>query len=235
MTSFETAEMSCPQCGHVQTAGFFRSVNVTVSPDLRELLFNRGINIVTCDQCGTRGFLPVPFIYHDMALRFLVLLDCNNTLSDETDHIFEIFEGRGIVPEAYRGLIPDSAPQYCLRIVRTYDRLLEKILIFETGLDDRIIEILSYLIAIRKEEKGEGEELSVYFEDLAVSKDGREMLLFRIFAKEDPVDAVWVPHDTIYAEVRDTFLPLCEDFERDSPIHEIDHEYAGRLLIGRGE
>lgn len=234
MTSFETGEMSCPQCGHIQTVGFYRSVNVTVSPELRETIFHTGLNIVNCDRCGARGFLPVPLLYHDMAHRFLILLDSTHALTPNTEHIFEIFTGHGVVPDIFQGMLTDNGPHYRMRVVRDYDRLLEKIIIFETGLDDRIIEILSCLISMRMLKDREPLPLSVYFEDLAIARDGEELLLFRIFHKDEPWDSLYVPKDTIYQEVHDSFIAYCDDCENESPVYEVDQEYATRLFLGRG-
>jgi hypothetical protein len=225
--------MSCPRCGHLQTVEFYRSVNVTINPELRGELFGHGLNIATCERCGSTGFLPVPMFYHDMALRFLILLDSTDALGDDTAHIFEVFMGKGIVPPAYASMIEGAHHQYRTRIVSTYDRMLEKILVFEAGLDDRIIELLSYFIELRhREEKREG-PFEVFFEDLAVTDDEREVLRFRLFSGNHGSQIVLIPRETVYCEACEKFAPICDDLDRESPTHRIDHEYATRLLMGR--
>ena len=233
MTSSETTEMSCPRCGHLQTVEFYRSVNVTINPELRGELFGHGLNIACCERCGSTGFLPVPMFYHDMALRFLILLDSTNALGDDTTHIFEVFMGKGIVPPAFASMIGDLHQQYRTRIVSTYDRMLEKILVFEAGLDDRIIELLSYFIGLSyQEDQGDG-SFEVFFEDLAVMEDEREVLRFRLLPDDKGSRLILVPRETVYREACEKFAPLCDDLDRESLTHRIDHEYATRLLMGR--
>ncbi len=48
------------------------TVNVTVDPSLRRMLFDGEINLFVCKKCGHRIRIVAPLLYHNMNLRFCV-------------------------------------------------------------------------------------------------------------------------------------------------------------------
>ena len=98
-----------------------QSVNAATQPDLREKVRNWTLFTWTCPHCGTVGLLKFPFLYHDPAEHLMLVL---------TDTPL----GADGVPEGYIG-----------RQVRSVGALIEKIKIFDAGLDDLIIELCKYV------------------------------------------------------------------------------------------
>lgn len=72
MTMVESHKLDCPKCGHLQDASVWSTLNVTLSPDLREKLFNDEINVFACQKCGNRVLINVALLYHDMERKYCV-------------------------------------------------------------------------------------------------------------------------------------------------------------------
>jgi Zn ribbon nucleic-acid-binding protein len=87
MSLEQPVAITCPQCDHAQEVIVWSSLNVQVSPDAKDDLLKGEINVFECESCGHKASLVVPFLYHDMALRFCVqfyppeLMDDEETLS----------------------------------------------------------------------------------------------------------------------------------------------------------
>ena len=118
MSSIQTR---CSRCGAQHSAEVPQSVNAATQPDLREKVRNGTLFTWTCPHCGTVGLLKFPFLYHDPAEHLMLVL---------TDTPL----GADGVPEGYIG-----------RQVRSVGELIEKIKIFDAGLDDLIIELCKYV------------------------------------------------------------------------------------------
>ncbi len=111
----------CSRCGEEHVLDIPQSVNAATQPELRDRVRNGELFTWTCPHCGTVNLLKVPFLYHDPAEHLMLVL---------TDAPVNA-EG---VPEGYTG-----------RQVRSVGDLIEKIKIFDAGLDDVIIEMCKYV------------------------------------------------------------------------------------------
>lgn len=108
MTMLDSISVDCPQCGCSQEATVSRTVNVTNDPELKEQLINGHVNLFTCGKCGMKGFLPVPLLYHDMALKFCVQYYPESALDDpeflgqfKPDGTYVFTEDRSVVANSY--------------------------------------------------------------------------------------------------------------------------------------
>ncbi len=83
----------CPKCGHAQEFLLWQSVNVTLEPHLREMLFQGRINVFHCDACEFTSCIDYPLLYHDMDRAFSVQYYPPAALEDED--FFKIFTKTG--------------------------------------------------------------------------------------------------------------------------------------------
>jgi len=60
------------ECGEEFEAWVYGSVNVSVDPDLKDLIFTPRFNAVECPSCGVLADANIPFIYHDMEREFWI-------------------------------------------------------------------------------------------------------------------------------------------------------------------
>ena len=133
-----TIHSTCARCGAEHTAEVPQSVNVAASPELKERVRNGSFFTWSCPHCGAVNLLKFPFLYHDPQEHLMLVL---------TDAPVNA-EG---VPEGYTG-----------RLVRSVGELIEKINIFDAGLDDLTIELCKFVT---------GNELKKYVENQVLDRN----------------------------------------------------------------
>ena len=111
----------CARCGAEHTVEVPQSVNASADPERKEQVRSGALFTWTCPYCGTVGLLRFPFLYHDPAEHLMLVL---------TDAPL----GAEGLPEGYTG-----------RLVRSAGDLIEKIKIFDAGLDDITIEMCKFV------------------------------------------------------------------------------------------
>lgn len=111
----------CTRCDAQHWLDLPQSVNVATSPDLKELVRSGALFTWTCPRCGTANLVQLPFLYHDPDAHLMLVLS-ETSLNAEG------------VPEGYTG-----------RQVRSVGELVEKIKIFDAGLDDLTIEMCKFV------------------------------------------------------------------------------------------
>ncbi|MCP4612963.1 MAG: hypothetical protein GY845_30080 [Planctomycetes bacterium] len=131
MTSTAQFKLQCSHCGNTRLIEVYKTVNVSNEPELRQKVFNSSLNILVCEKCANETTVDAPVLYHDMKHFFMIQYDCT-------------IQGR-IIPKTFQNLpfLKENLGQnYKLRWVLDYETLLEKILILESGADDRLLDIL---------------------------------------------------------------------------------------------
>lgn len=121
MAELQKSRQVCASCGNAHEIEFSSSVNVSRNPELREKVASGEYFVWQCPHCGSRNLIQGPFLFHDEKERLMLLL---------TDADIKP-EG---LPEGYTG-----------RIVRSVGELVEKIRIFDAGLDDAVMELCKYV------------------------------------------------------------------------------------------
>lgn len=132
MSSTSSDSARCGTCGHEARIEMHRSVNAN-HHKLREALLSGELMTHRCPSCGEVSELDYPLLYHDMARQYLVYLVSPRYAPDKA-----ALE-RGLPSEADTRSYLEIGP-YRFRVVRSLAELVEKIRIFDAGLDDRAIE-----------------------------------------------------------------------------------------------
>ena len=113
--------MICSKCGKAFPSGQLNSVDVARSPSEKESIKDGTFFLHKCSDCGTVSLNnDDPFVYHDSAQKILIVLSQT----------------------------PISSPGlegYTCRLVGSVGELIEKINIFDAGLDDIAIEICKFV------------------------------------------------------------------------------------------
>lgn len=131
MASSYTVKARCAKCGKVSEIQALRSVNVQENPELKEDVCSGRIFVWNCADCGTPNLAKWPFLYHDPAQKLLVWLS-DGRAETEKEMIATIAAEEGI-------------SDYIARIVDTPGDLIEKISIFDAGLDDISMELAKFV------------------------------------------------------------------------------------------
>ena len=113
--------IECSKCGARHTLEVPQSVNAAADPELKERVRSGALFTWSCPQCGTLNLLNFPFLYHDPAEHLMIVLS-------------ETPLGAEGVPEGYTG-----------RQVRTPGDLIEKVKIFDAGLNDLLVEMCKFV------------------------------------------------------------------------------------------
>ena len=93
MSSMSPHKLQCPKCGHEQETTIWESINVSISPELKESLLKGEVNTFTCEKCGDNAFIAAPLLYHDMDAKFCVQYFPAEALDD--GNFYEQFSDRG--------------------------------------------------------------------------------------------------------------------------------------------
>jgi hypothetical protein len=71
MSRGDTVDVTC-KCGCAFREWIWRSANVTLEPELRQMILDGNMNVVKCPSCGARFHVEVPFFYNDMDRRLWI-------------------------------------------------------------------------------------------------------------------------------------------------------------------
>jgi hypothetical protein len=171
--SYPTEEtVRCPECQRSHKLVVWRSINVTVDPELKDQLLAWEINVLHCD-CGAATQLLGDILYHDMKRKLLIQL----VEQDEN--------GERRLPQLPLYMWTNLAKDFEFRYVVSRHQLHEKILIAEAGLDDRLIEALKLLLPIPPLEQDESIE-PLFSERRAGRLKGEDLVFVHPGPRPDP-------------------------------------------------
>ena len=134
MSQSESTTITCPGCKHEQQFTIWHSVNVTLDPDLKDKVLDRSLTTFDCEDCGYTATIEQNLLYHDMERQLTIFRhpspDQPEGLADESFGLLNTLSGKG----------------YDYRLVTTMNELMEKVLIWEDGLDDRTVEVFKLVV-----------------------------------------------------------------------------------------
>ncbi len=122
MSKCETIKGKCPICLLEQDVTLWNSVNTSLNPELKPKVLSQDILRLKCSGCKGILMLGYPLLYHDMGRQLMISF--------------------APAPQERMPSPPPFMGDYQLRVVRSPNHLVEKILLFDAGLDDRAIEII---------------------------------------------------------------------------------------------
>ena len=133
MENFSISLVTCPACQKDGEFKHYKSINITKFPKLRNEIMSRNIFTYICPHCGEKITVAYDCIYTDTENRFCVAL----LTSDESC--------------AFDGI---SVKDYTVRIVHSINDFIEKISLFEDGIDDRVCELCKLFLEESYEKYG---------------------------------------------------------------------------------
>lgn len=120
--------ITCPKCGCQQEAVLWNSINVTLDPWAKPKILDQSFFEFTCEKCQNTAPLSYSCLYHDMENKLMIYLIPQSRPKDmevlDTEEAWDLYKNG-----------------YTLRVVGTVNELAEKIVIFQNGRDDRVIEL----------------------------------------------------------------------------------------------
>ena len=121
MSRSHSETISCSTCRNIQEFTVWESVNVSVDPELKQLLLNGDLTTFHCANCGHEAHVAFDCLYHDMDRSLALWLK----YPDDS--------GTAHIDPAALGLLSAIDSKYKCRIVTSFHELLDKIRVFEDG------------------------------------------------------------------------------------------------------
>lgn len=160
----------CNECGGIIEYGVYDLVDVTDDDSLKERVMNDELFVVKCPHCGKAYYLTYDFIYNDRNVCLMIYY--GNDKDKQSQLIHEVIE---------KSKSMDRKIEYAFRCVEDYDKLREKIHIFNCGYDDRIIELYKYEYIIN----GYDKDLKMLDDIVFTNYDGSVENVFVLFEKDE--------------------------------------------------
>lgn len=186
-------EITCPACQKAGNFTVWDSVDIAENPEMKDSIASLEAFHYHCPHCGTTVNIDYGFLYHDADRRFMVFYGPTENDEQRADRD---------MTENHQVFVKMSANHYVFRLVRTKEDLLEKITIFEAGLDDRLMELTkAAALAQFKEQDKEFKITSCHF---VSQDDGSLRLVFFDKASEQGA----------YIDFQEGLSPLYSQFQQ---------------------
>ncbi len=172
MPSLGNRDVSCPHCGAVVKTRMSPEISAGENPDLRQRVLDETLFDWKCPECGYEAQLVYPCLYHDKENHFMVYVVPNSGCCPlEPVDVGEAF------PQ-FNGLAK--------RVVSSLAGLKEKVLIFESGLNDFAVELVKLALTDVAGKKHHKTATAGYF-CFADEKENRIGFSFFLQGEEKPV------------------------------------------------
>ena len=208
----------CPKCSEMSDVTVWSSVTAADSPDLKADILGGRLNMFRCPSCDTTALMPQPMLYTDDEKRLMIsFMPTNDPV--EKQQLYE-----KIVSSSRESGELNSLEGYNLRFVNGYNELLEKLLIFDNGYNDKAIEVIKLMILSQDVDKSDQRDCR-----FGKSDDGNIEFMIHDFI-ENMVYSSYVPvetYDTVYRSLIESGM---KPYSFDCEI--VDGAYATRLLNG---
>lgn len=128
-------EITCPECGTKGSAMIHDSINVTLDPENKAKVLDQSLFLFRCEKCKAEVHLEYRTLYHDMREKYMIMVASDPDAARKENIALSEFEKLSMVSDGYR-----------LRVVCRILGLIEKIRIFDSGLDEYAIELVKLMI-----------------------------------------------------------------------------------------
>lgn len=135
---------TCSSCGNRTGLTIYKSINISEDPSLKEKVKDGSLFLWKCPSCGQANLAKYDTLYHDPDKRLMVWLLQDENLSETQMHSISLHA--------------KAIGNYTLRRVTDTGSLMEKVLIFDSGLDDVTVELCKYVLKMELASKSSDEE-----------------------------------------------------------------------------
>ena len=128
----KTLKIMCPNCRTFNEVATWSSLNSKISPRAKKKLLKNKLFEFKCKQCKKTHQVAYNMLYHDPVKKLLFYLETEqknyNEIKQEISTYIKLFGN-----------------DYTFRVVRSDYELIEKIMIFDNNLNDKVVEFLKYV------------------------------------------------------------------------------------------
>lgn len=155
MSMPRTEKAVCPKCGREFEYTMWQSINTQMRFAIPDIISGKLFEAV-CPGCGETYTMDYPILFNDMLHKVMI----HYVAEDDVD-------------EAIKAVGLSKALGYRIRVVTSQYDLREKTAIFNAGLDDRVVELMKYVVVTDNMDKLGGREIEYVLFD----PDGDDSML----------------------------------------------------------
>ena len=135
---------TCSRCGNRTGLPMYKSINTAEDPSLKEKVKDGSLFLWKCPSCGQANLAKYDTLYHDPDKKLMIWLLQDENISQSQMHSISLHA--------------KAIGNYTLRRVTDTGSLMEKVLIFDSGLDDVTVELCKYVLKMELASKSSDEE-----------------------------------------------------------------------------
>lgn len=143
---------TCSKCGKRTGLTIYKSINISEDPSLKEKVKDGSLFLWKCPSCGQMNLARYDTLYHDPEKHLMVWLLQDENMSETQMHSISLHA--------------KAIGNYTLRRVTDTGSLMEKVLIFDSGLDDLVIEMCKYVLKMELISKSSDENAAKNIMDM---------------------------------------------------------------------
>ncbi len=205
--------VTCPKCSQQSESQVLCSANTAGKPEIRSLLMKDKLFAWKCPKCGFQTQLLHPFLYNDLANRFMI-------------YYIPKAEKRSIADEKLETEYSDLS-EIKKRVVPTVNALKEKITLFQKDLNDMAME-LAKLAVLRVVEKSTAQTVyEGYFLDMDRSEN---TVTFQFFIGTEKRPYIQTTRLEVYHRSLSIVQQYFSDADRQKGFLNVDRKWAGEAL-----
>ncbi len=200
-------KLTCPGCGQETEFATWQSLNVSLDPQEKRRLISRELFQFKCPACPVVTDIVYPLLYHDMEQKRMIFL-----IPDAPDG------AQQAAPSGFdeSAMTMMAAEGYQFRLVGTQNDLVEKVLIFDAGLDDGPIELCKLALRDKLPPELAKGAVGVWFSGRLPADEAKgqaETLEFAV-ANLERVSGCGVPMEPIYSTMQRAWAPIAPGPDR---------------------
>lgn len=132
----QNIHIECPVCQTKAVRSVEIAINTRLNPQLKTALLDGSLLAFECENCGSKRQIETQLMYHDPDQEVLIYLapDYNQKREAITKGLYDVMKKENIPIDNYH-----------LRIVTSVPLLVEKIQIFDFGVNDQEMEVVKLL------------------------------------------------------------------------------------------
>jgi ribosomal protein S27E len=178
MSLMSHAEITCPHCGKSYEIECWDSVNSEISPEQLAKVLDGSLFRFKCPHCGEETVCFYPLLVNVMKpeVSFVKLTGDPEKEAQEAAGMYSSLDPQ------MAAIIKKAGPKR-YRFVSSFEDLIEKIQLFQQGLDDRTVELMKYILRQLFKKEG-GDVVDMHY--FVAEDSGQELFFIRLAGRKEP-------------------------------------------------